>query len=290
MQNAIVATNAAAIVAIDTTDDQVIRMWISKSGRSENTVAQYGRIAGQFFAFVGKSLSLITYSDLDAWTQSLDGTPATVKAKIAAVKSLFSFAVKLGYLALNPAAVVEPPKVADRKHRKVMSEEQVIRMVSAADNIRDEAIIRTLYSSGCRVSELCSLTWGDVVETQDGKAELKIVGKAKKERTAGISASTYAAILALKPMVEDDKLPVFRSNRGNAMDRTVVHRMLEKVTAAAGIDKSISAHWFRHSHITHALARGANIVDVQEQAGHSSLAITTGYAHRQRSSADSLAI
>jgi integrase/recombinase XerD len=52
----------------------------------------------------------------------------------------------------------------------------------------------------------------------------------------------------------------------------------------------LSAHWFRHSHATHALKRGANVVDVQEQLGHSSLSVTTGYAHKQKSSADSLAI
>jgi site-specific recombinase XerD len=288
MTTALTTTTTNAIVAAGSNDADVVTMWINKVNRSANTSAQYNRVARSFFAYVGKPLSAITYNDLDAWVQSLEGAPATIKAKVAAVKSLFSFAAKLGYLALNPAAIVEPPRVADRKHRKVASEEAIIKLVNAAGSARDEAILRTLYSSGCRVSELCSLTWSDVVPTEDGKANLRIVGKGNKERTAGISAATYSALLNIRPMVGDPALPVFLSNRGQAMDRTVIHRMIEKVGAKVGV--KLSAHWFRHSHATHALKRGANVVDVQEQLGHSSLAVTTGYAHRQHSSADSLAI
>lgn len=283
-------SDSPGILPSTTTDSQVVYMWVNKKSRSTNTRSQYERIAKQFFTFIGKPLSTVDATDLQIWTENLTGTPATVKAKIATIKSMFSFAVQSGYLRLNPAIMTESPKVADRKHRKVLTEEQLIKLVNAAGNARDEAILRTLYSSGCRVSELCNLTWADVVPTEDGKANLKIVGKRNKERTAGISAATYAAILALRPMVEDDKLPVFLSNRGNKMDRTVIHRLIEQAAKRAGIDKDVSAHWFRHSHATHALKRGANVVDVQEQLGHSSLTVTTGYAHRQKSSADSLAI
>ena len=55
-------------------------------------------------------------------------------------------------------------------------------------------------------------------------------------------------------------------------------------------DRPVSPHWFRHSHASHALARGANPKAVQAQLGHSSLAVTSTYAHASESSADSLSI
>jgi site-specific recombinase XerD len=288
MTNAITHQPGPGLVPQDTTDAQIVGMWIDRENRSPHTTAQYNRVARQFFSQVGMPLSAITYSDLSAWVKSLQGSPDTVKTKIAAVKSLFSFAARLGYLRLDPAALLQSPASPDRKHRKTLTEEQVIRLIGSAGSARDAAILRTLYSSGCRVSELCGLTWEDVIPTVDGKAELQIFGKGGKSRRAGISPATHAAMLAIKGEARPGD-PVFRSNRGGPLERTTIHRMIERVGARAGI-AHVSAHWLRHSHATHALNRGANPADVQEQLGHSSLVVTTGYAHKDRSSADVLAI
>jgi integrase/recombinase XerD len=163
-------------------------------------------------------------------------------------------------------------------------------MLACSRNPRDRALIRTLYSAGCRISELCALTWQDVVATKDGKAVLVIQGKGGKQREAGISAETYKALLALRKE-GPSTVTVFVSRRGQAMDRTVVHRMLSKVAKAAGLDdKGISAHWFRHSHVSHGLARGGNPETIRRQVGHASLSTTTGYAHSSDTSADYLTV
>jgi integrase/recombinase XerD len=286
MENAITQAPGPGLVPAGTTDAQLVGMWIERENRSPHTVAQYSRVARQFFETVGKPLSMVNYADLAAWAKSIEGTPATKRTKVSAIKSLFGFAARLGYLRLDPAAPLQSPKVADRKHRKTLSEEEVIALVRAAGNARDAALLRTLYSSGSRVSELIGLTWEDVLPTTDGRAELQIFGKGGKSRRAGISPATYSALLAIRGEARPAD-PVFRSNRGGKMDRTVIHRMIQRVAKGAGIDH-VSAHWLRHSHATHALRRGANPADLQEQLGHSSLAVTTGYAHRERSTADVL--
>jgi integrase/recombinase XerD len=135
---------------------------------------------------------------------------------------------------------------------------------------------------------LTNLRWQDVIELPEGKAVLMIRGKGGKTREAGISASAYRSMLNIQPAFVEATDFVFLSNRKRQMDRTTVNHLFKKLSTLVG--KDISPHWFRHSHVSHALARGANPTDVQEQAGHSSLQVTTGYAHKTKNSSDYLAI
>jgi len=277
------------IIERNTTDDTLITMWCNRSRKSDagNTQATYHRIAQQFMCEVGKPLQAISYGDLATWVAELTGAINTRRLKVNAIRSLFSFAHELGYIRINPAKLLEPPAKEETKHRKTLSEEEIVRLVSSDLNARDQAILRVLYSSGMRVSELINLRWQDVIETGD-KAVLVIRGKGAKTREAGISSSAYKAILNIKPAFIEQTAFIFLSNRKRQMDRTTINWLFTNLSKKLG--KDISPHWFRHSHASHALARGANPVDVQEQLGHSSLQITTGYTHKQRNSSDSLII
>lgn len=288
MTTALAATSHnAAIIPADTTDARLIEMWMH--GKSANTASQYTRIAARFFETVGKPLQAIHLSDLQTWADSIDGTAHTRKAHIDTVRSLFSFALKTGYIRLNPAAVLESPATPDKVKGKVLAEREVLAIINAADNPRDAALLQCLYSAGGRVSEICGLTWKDVVPTPDGGAELLIFGKGGKNRNAKVSADTHKLLQAQRRFAEDDA-PVFTTRTGNAIDRVAVHRIIKATAKKAGVKKAVSAHWFRHSHASHALERGANPAAVQEQLGHSSLATTTRYAHASNSSADYLVV
>ena len=279
--------DTTAILPSDTTDSRLIAMWIH--GKSANTQSQYTRIITRFFETVGKPLAVVNLSDLQMWTDTLAGTPHTRKAHVDTVRSLFSFALKTGYIRLNPAAVVESPKTPDKVKGKVLCEREVLALVGAADNDRDMALLQCLYSAGGRVSEICNLKWSDVVSTPDGGAELLIFGKGGKNRNAKVSADTHRLLQAQRRYAEETA-PVFTTRTGNAIDRVMVHRVVKEAAQRAGIKKSVSAHWLRHSHASHALDRGANPAAVQEQLGHSSLATTTKYAHASNSSADYLIV
>jgi integrase/recombinase XerD len=241
-----------------------------------------------FLGAVGKPLQAVNYTDLALWQASLTGSINTLRLKVNAIKSLLSFAHKVGYIRINPGVMIEPPHLEETKHRKMLSEEEIIKLVSSDLSARDQAILRVMYSSACRVSELINLRWQDVVEVNDGKAVLVIRGKGSKTREAGISASAYKAMRNITPAFVEPFTFVFLSNRKRQMDRTTVNHLFKKLSALVG--KDISPHWFRHSHVSHALARGANPVDVQEQAGHSSLQVTTSYAHKTKASSDYLVI
>lgn len=284
--------NAGEYTQLDrsTSDDQLLRMWATKHRKSDsgNTAETYTRTAQAVLAAIGKPLQAINYADLEAWAQALNGSINTRRSKIYTVKSLFRFAHRLGYIRVNPAEMLEAPAKEETKHRKMLSEEEVIALVHSDLSARDEAILRILYSSGCRVSELINLRWQDVI-AQGDKAILVIRGKGSKTRESGISAAAYRSLLNIKPTIGLDVADyVFKSRQNRQMDRTTVNWLFSRLSKKIG--HKISPHWFRHSHVSHALARGANPVDVQEQVGHSSLTITTGYAHKQRSSADYLPI
>lgn len=278
------------LIEQSTTDDRLIDLWASKSRRSDtgNTESNYLRIAQEFLAEVGKPIQAITYGDLAGWVQGLEGSINTRRTKIGAVRSMFSFAHRIGYVRMNPALMIEPPAKEETKHRKLLSEEEIVRLIAIAPTIRDEAILRVLYSSGMRVSELCNLRWHDAIWL-DGKAILVVRGKGGKTRESGISGASTKALLKLKPAGADDQGEyIFSGRNGKPIDRTTINWLFSKLSKRIG--KKISPHWMRHSHVSHALARGANPVDVQEQVGHSSLQVTTGYAHKTRSSSDYLIV
>jgi site-specific recombinase XerD len=72
---------------------------------------------------------------------------------------------------------------------------------------------------------------------------------------------------------------VFRSRQGGALDPSQVHRIVKQAAQRAGLPETVSAHWLRHAHVSHALDRGAPVHLVQATVGHASLTTTSRYAH-----------
>jgi len=278
------------MIAGNTNDHALVELWATKPrrGKSENTKQQYLRQGLRFLDEVGKPLQDIRYDDLSAWQNSIAGAINTRRLRVNAIRSLLSFAYESGYIRVNPGVMLEPEQPEDTKHRKTLTEAEVITLANHKGlSPRDRAIVMVMYSSGCRVTELCNMRWQDVTPTTNGKAEIVIRGKGGKTRKSGISAGAYASMLAIKPEGATGQDYVFTTANGR-MDRTTVNHLFGKLSEV--IERNISPHWMRHSHITHALQRGGNAVDVQEQVGHSSLAVTTGYAHSTQHSRDYLSI
>lgn len=279
------------LIQADTDDEVLVEMWINKPrrARSQHTQTQYRRVWASLRQAIPKPLQTIKVDDLMAWANGLRGTPHTVKLRVAAVKSLFSFAYKVGYLRVNPAVILETPHVPDQKHAKVLREEEIFALLATAKKPRDKALVRTLYGAGLRVSELCCLRWQDVVSTIGGKAVLVVYGKGGHQREAEISAATHRVLQDLCGDARPEDY-IFRTRTGHHLDRSEVHRLLKRLTQEAGLNKPVSAHWLRHSHASHALDNGANPKAVQEQLGHSSLAVTTGYLHTDKGTAGYLKV
>ncbi len=284
-----------ALVDRGTTDAQLVYLWLHSGKRAGSPATQetYSRVWRTFSAFVGVPMQDVTLSDLQAWQESLTGSAATVRTNVATIRSLFAFAQKTGYLRVNPAVMLAVPAVQKTAHRRALTQADTLRLFDACRTAQETALVRVLYSSGARISEILSLTWQDVQPRADGAGVLHIVrGKGGKSRQAGINKPAFDALAALRRPNATGKDFVFSTRNGTALDRVAAHRLLKTVATRAGLKDvtgaDVSCHWLRHTHATQALAAGAVVTDVQAQLGHASLATTTGYAHSAAYSADKL--
>jgi integrase/recombinase XerD len=259
-------------------DPELIRLWISQ--KAKTTQKTYLTIAKQFLEFSNKPLAETKLEDILMWLESFQqfrgSSQNTVNCKLATLKSLFSFGVKTGYLAANPAALVKTIKAKDALIERLLLEEEVKRLIEAATPGRDRCILKLLYVLGLRVSELVGLSWGDFREISTGVTVL-ILGKGHKTRTLIIDKQFWAEIQELPRSAKTEA--VFLSRFNNRLDRHAVHRLVKAAVEKAGINPHTSAHWLRHAHACHSLKHGAGVELLMKSLGHSSLAVTSRYLH-----------
>jgi site-specific recombinase XerD len=147
----------------------------------------------------------------------------------------------------------------------------------ASTDARNRALLGLIYFAGLRISELCSLVWRDL-QPRDDDGQLTVFGKGGKTCVVLLPASIWRSLVPLRGKAGQDH-PVFRSATGGALDPSQVHRIVKAAAARAGLPASVSAHWLRHAHASHALDRGAPIHLVQATLGHASVATTGRYLH-----------
>ena len=263
------------------TDTELIRLWISQ--KSPTTQKTYITISRQFLTFAGKKLAEVKLEDILLWLESfqLRGfSQNTVNNKLAALKSLYGFGVKTGYLSANPASMIKTTKAKDALNERILQGEEVKELINSASNERDRSILILLYILGLRISELVGLNWSDFQPTDDS-VTVTIFGKGHKTRTLLITHQLWSELQQL-PRSEKTEA-VFLSRFSNRLDRHAIHRLIKKAVEKAGINPHTSAHWLRHAHACHSLNNGAGIDLLMKSLGHSSLAVTSRYLHVQPS-------
>jgi integrase/recombinase XerD len=280
--------------AFDAAEVQLIQMWLHE--RPETTRYAYLRDIEMLYRFIApRGLRSLTLLDLQMFSDSLAGSAVASRARrLSSAKSLLSFMHREGFLPVNVGAALRLPKVRNKLAQRILTEEQVVRMLALEDSRRNHAILSLLYHGGLRVSELCSLTWRDVQPNRDA-GQVTITGKGDKTRSVPLKAETYQEILALRPAGADQGAPVFISEgrvRGIKLSRIHVFRIVEQAARRAGLAEHVSPHWLRHAHASHSIDRGAPLPLVRDTLGHSSIAVTDKYAHARpgESSAHYLAV
>ena len=259
---------------------------------SENTVAAYRRDITRFCQWLGSksipNLTISQLSDFVAWLGQFNLAPSSIARNIVAVKMFFKYLQLEGLLVDNHAELLGSQKLWQRIP-EVIPPHGIDKFMSAPRPIeslyrRDRAILETLYATGCRVSEISNLLVRDV---QLSQRFLKCHGKGNKQRIAPLGDSAIEAIenylaaergalAALRP-TENDWL--FLSRSGRRLRREAIWELVKKYATIAGISANVSPHTMRHSFATHLLAGGADLRQVQEMLGHSSIATTQIYTH-----------
>ena len=257
-------------------DGSLLFLWLD--GRPETTRRAYARDATSFLLHAGVPIQAVTLAHLQAYAHSIEHlAPASRARKLAALKSLFGFAHRLGYVPFDAARPLRLPKLRDALSARIIGEAEALRMIALEPNPRNHAMLRVLYATGVRISELCALRWQDLRGTKTG-GQATVFGKGGKTRVVLLLPKVWRLLGALRGPAGPEA-PVFRSGRGAALDRSAAHRIVKSAARRAGLSADVSAHWLRHAHASHSLDHGAPLHVLQASLGHGSLSTTTRYVH-----------
>lgn len=285
----VLVTPAAAAITpqSDPQDDRIVELWLH--GRSRHTQRAYQRYACQFFAHVRKPLRGVALDDLQAFATHLETLalqPGSRHRVLSAVKSLFAFAARLKYLTFDTAAPLRLPNTRDTLSERILDQEEVRRLIAAADTPRNHLMLLLMYMAGVRVSELAALSWRDA-RAHRGGGQITVFGKGGKTRTVRLERDTWVQLEAARGAAGPDD-PIFASRRRHGhLTSSQVLRIVKAAARRAAIERPVSPHWLRHCHASHALDAGAPIHLVQQTLGHSSVATTSRYLHARPSESSS---
>lgn len=200
-----------------------------------------------------------------------------------AVRNFLKFLIKKDYKTVAPDKI-ELPKIPERQIEIIdyADLERLLSQPKAADlrNLRDKAILETLFSTGLRLSELCSLDR----YLDFGRGEITVRGKGEKLRVAFISDRAKKTLKNYLDKRGDAHEALFISltKKGQALGRITpraVQRMIDRYARRAGIGKRVTPHSFRHAFATDLLINGADLRSVQEMLGHNHISTTQVYTH-----------
>ncbi|MEK7538688.1 MAG: site-specific tyrosine recombinase/integron integrase [Patescibacteria group bacterium] len=272
-----------------------------EKGRSLKTVENYERYLERFFSFTKisdpKKITDDAVREFRLWLNrqpsgvTTGGRAETLKKKtqnyyLIALRSFLKYLRKRGVDSLSPERI-DLAKVAERD-LDLISGADLARLLNAPDgedikSLRDKAILELFFSTGLRLSELCSLA-RDLDLSRD---EFSVRGKGEKVRVVFISPAARTAIKAYlaKRVDMDDALFVqtglsANEERGSLrLTPRTVERIVKHYAMKAGISKKVTPHVIRHSFATDLLQNGADIRSVQIMLGHANIGTTQIYTH-----------
>ncbi|MBX4189559.1 tyrosine-type recombinase/integrase [Candidatus Parcubacteria bacterium] len=268
-------------------------------GRSLKTIENYDHYLSRFLSFSKikrpEDITEILVREFRLWlnrqsTGNNRATGETLSRKtqnyyMIALRAFLKFLAKRGVKTLSPEAI-ELAKVPER-HLDLITPNELSRLLDAPKgsdikSLRDKAILELLFSTGLRVSELCSLT-NDLDLTAE---EFSIRGKGGKVRVVFLSLEARDAVKDYMKARKDlgDALFVsvgreIKAKEPTPMTRRSIERIVKHHAIKAGISKKVTPHVIRHSFATDLLSNGADLRSVQMLLGHANIATTQIYTH-----------
>lgn len=284
---------------------------------SSNTIESYKRDLALFdrsLMDAGQTGEGLPASPIDVSTADIrlfiadlgkDGyEPSSLNRILASIRGFYRYVVRFGLRADNPSSVIKnlklPKKLPvflfapDAERLCALPSGKTAPRVASATNAskvalwpaRDAALFASLYTSGCRVSEIAALKLSDI--ERDCSSAI-VHGKGSKDRRVFFASFAQKALAdylvergALLSRMQDEKKgarALFVSARGNPLSVRGVQYILARYTDTTPGFSHLSPHALRHSFATTLISRGADIRVVQELLGHSSISTTQRYTH-----------
>jgi len=265
--------------------------YLESKSLSDNTVKNYFRDLIDYFIYLKlndlsptKSIELKHIRKMLSFLIDKGFSKVSISRKISAIKSYTTFLEKFNYSKNNYSELIRIPKKS-KSLPKVMTKKEVSQLIkhvemNAKKNLRDDALIELLYSTGLRVSEVANLKLKDI---NLEKSEMKILGKGNKERIVIFNNKSKEKIIRYlkndKRYISIKTEALFQNKFKEALSTRSIQRILKKYLNFSGINSKYSTHTLRHTFATHLLEGGADIKVIQQLMGHSSPETTKIYTH-----------
>ena len=217
-------------------------------------------------------------------------SPASINRKLSSIRSLYKYMRREGLVEHDVFAGVNSLRTQQRLP-KYVAEEDMVKVVDRVLNQleseeyferRDALMVLMFYACGIRLAELVAI---DVDHFSDDYLSLRVRGKGDKERQIPIVQRVRTEIIRYVKLLFDENICInqekalFLSKQGGRILRGEVQRSVARLLRECGVQGKCSPHVLRHTFATHLLNDGADLREIQELMGHSSLRATQVYTH-----------
>lgn len=266
---------------------------------SKHTLESYGLDLRQFIQFI-QDEKISGPEDVDhlllrnylTHLKQAGLAKSSIARKIACLRTFFKYLCRQSYIQNNPVKGVASPR-REKRLPEFMYPDEVNALLTMPDlskniEIRDQAILEILYSSGLRLQEIVNLKLEDL---DLSRGYLRVFGKGSKERLAPLGGAAQRALqcylkevrpklLAKLPLNSVIQNNVFLNYRGTRLSgRSIQRIVLKYLKKMVLLKRNITPHTFRHTFATHLLENGADLRVVQELLGHVDISTTQIYTH-----------
>ena len=264
--------------------------------QSEHTIRAYSTDLLQFVIYLREndttviSPTNVTKSHISEYMSYLsqcDLSGVTRARKLSAVRAFFRYLTNHEYVEKNPVIGIDTPKQEQRTRTSLRTDEYSRILAVAGSSPRDFAIFQVFLQTGIRVGELCSLTVADidltagVLTVRDGKG--LVSRQIELEKKAIKALKTYLAARGEPPY---DAL--FLNRYGQPIGERGIRKLVKRFSEAAGLEKKVSPHIFRHTYASKKAERNINVFQLQAWLGHKDPKTTMRYVHLSRDAAKKL--
>jgi integrase/recombinase XerD len=205
---------------------------------------------------------------------------------VAALKSFFHYLHDERMVRDDPTLELDSPKVKKRLP-KSLSEEEIDQLLTAPPKdgtpkaLRDKALLTMLYATGMRVTEVVSLSIGDVNLSEGA---VYCFGQGDRPRRLPLTERAFHAVSAYveagRPELlrDPDEVALFLNHRGERLTRQGLWLIIKVYAKEAGLEEDVTPHTLRHSFAAHKISGGAELREVQRLLGHANVSTTHIYA------------
>jgi integrase/recombinase XerC len=267
---------------------------------SPGTVNNYRRDIEEFTAWLGIERpgdfhpAMVTADDIRGWIVSMSDerrlSPASINREVSSLRSFFRWLRATGVVEKDPFAKIRtlrapkrlPVWIPEKKMGEITA--HLLEQCATGDPVqkRDALIVLLFYSCGIRLAELAGIGVDDVY---DDFRSLRVHGKGDKMRVVPLPEPTVEVLkrhicdISAAKIWKSDKKPLFLTEKGEALSHAAIYNVVRGELERFGVQGKRSPHVLRHTFATHLMDGGADMREIQDLLGHTSLAATQVYTH-----------